>query len=125
MCANGIGFTVRRGNLRPTSPIDVYNRTGARIDIDFYITSGDVIALNLLFVEPFVRAGHGKPSRAPGRPKAPLGSRTVNLSTNITRNNNDPYRLSEPLCAILLMSTAEARPRHHHARVAHQIYSPE
>src|SRR3569623_3128802 len=29
------------------------------------------------------------------------------------------------LCAGLFVSHAEARPRHHHARLAHQLYSPE
>src|SRR3569623_3811587 len=29
------------------------------------------------------------------------------------------------LCAVLFVSHADARPPHHHARVAHQLYSPE
>src|SRR3569623_3640440 len=33
--------------------------------------------------------------------------------------------IAAALCAVLFVSHAEARPRHHHARVAHQLYSPE
>ena len=42
-----------------TSPVDVYDRSGARIDIDFHMAPSGVVALDLPLVEPFVSAGHG------------------------------------------------------------------